>query len=294
MSSIEVLLTIASSARLFHATDGTAFADLVIDGHRETWPLRSKRFRAWLRQRYYEPTWDAPEPGGAERGAQSARGAGAIRWSGAQRSTSGSPSMTVSIYLDLADEFWRSGRNWARRLAGLPMMPPVRFRRPAGMLPLPIARARRRDRRIGVVPQPAQPGRLCPGRRLAVGGAAARWSLPAAGAIGRAGVGEDRALEDAAGAGRSQRRPGAGAATRRARTLHRRQQRPCAGFRQPSALAALAVRYALPARRAAAASQSASSTPTRTRCCSRPPGQSFSTASRTSSPGPISPTAPFC
>ena len=62
MSSIEVLLTIASSARLFHATDGTAFADLVVDGHRETWPLRSKRFRARLRQQYYERTWDAPAP----------------------------------------------------------------------------------------------------------------------------------------------------------------------------------------------------------------------------------------
>ena len=33
-----------------------------IDGHRETWPLRSKRFRAWLRQQYYERTWDAPAP----------------------------------------------------------------------------------------------------------------------------------------------------------------------------------------------------------------------------------------
>src|SRR5262245_22978429 len=24
------------------------FADLIIDGHRETWPLRSKRFQAWV------------------------------------------------------------------------------------------------------------------------------------------------------------------------------------------------------------------------------------------------------
>ena len=33
---------------------------LIIDGHRETWPLRSKRFGAWLRQQYYERTWDTP------------------------------------------------------------------------------------------------------------------------------------------------------------------------------------------------------------------------------------------
>ena len=57
MSSTDVLLNIATAARLFHASDGTGFADLIIDGHRETWPLRSKRF-----QTYYERTWDAPSP----------------------------------------------------------------------------------------------------------------------------------------------------------------------------------------------------------------------------------------
>ena len=29
---------------------------LVEDGHRKIWPLRGKRFRAWLRQQYYERT----------------------------------------------------------------------------------------------------------------------------------------------------------------------------------------------------------------------------------------------
>jgi hypothetical protein len=40
---------------VFHTATGTAFADLLVDGHRETWPIRSKRFRGWLRRRYYEP-----------------------------------------------------------------------------------------------------------------------------------------------------------------------------------------------------------------------------------------------
>jgi hypothetical protein len=62
VSSTEVLLDVAAAARLFHASDGTGFADLIIDGHRETWPVRSKRFQAWLRQQYYERTWDAPSP----------------------------------------------------------------------------------------------------------------------------------------------------------------------------------------------------------------------------------------
>jgi hypothetical protein len=41
VSSTDVLLNIATAARLFHASDGTGFADLLSDGHRETWPLRS-------------------------------------------------------------------------------------------------------------------------------------------------------------------------------------------------------------------------------------------------------------
>jgi hypothetical protein len=33
---------------VFHTPTGVAFADLVTDGHRETWPIRSKRFRTWV------------------------------------------------------------------------------------------------------------------------------------------------------------------------------------------------------------------------------------------------------
>jgi hypothetical protein len=53
-------------------TQATAPALPNIDGHRETWPLRSKRFQAWLRQQYYERTWDAPSPAALKRGPQCA------------------------------------------------------------------------------------------------------------------------------------------------------------------------------------------------------------------------------
>ena len=71
MNSTDVLLNIATAAGLFHARDGTGFADLIIDGHRETWPLRGKRFQTWLRQQQrrgrfekadYERTWDPRAP----------------------------------------------------------------------------------------------------------------------------------------------------------------------------------------------------------------------------------------
>ena len=136
MSSADVLLDVATAVRLFHASDGTGFADLIVDAHRETWPLRSKRFQTWLRQHYYERTWDAPSPAALN---------AALNVLEAQAQFDG-PQRKVSvrlaehdglIYLDLADEFWRcieiSANGW--RIAE---DPPVRFRRSAGMQPLPL------------------------------------------------------------------------------------------------------------------------------------------------------------
>ena len=136
MNSTDVLLNVATAARLFHASDGTGFADLIIDGHRETWPLRSKRFQAWLRQQYYERTWDAPSPA-ALNAALNVLEAQA-QFDGPQRKVSvrlaGQDGL---IYLDLADEFWRcveiGANGW--RIAD---DPPVRFRRSAAMQPLPL------------------------------------------------------------------------------------------------------------------------------------------------------------
>src|SRR3954463_16379211 len=45
---------------LFHTTSGSAYADFITEGHRETWPIRSKRFRTWVRRCYYQATGAAP------------------------------------------------------------------------------------------------------------------------------------------------------------------------------------------------------------------------------------------
>jgi hypothetical protein len=136
VSSTDILLNIATAARLFHASDATGFADLIIDGHRETWPLRSKRFQGWLRQQYYERTWDAPSPA-ALNAALNALEAQA-QFDGPQRKVSVRLAEHDGlIYLDLADEFWRCveiGANGWR----IAEDPPVRFRRSAGMQPLPL------------------------------------------------------------------------------------------------------------------------------------------------------------
>ena len=53
MSCTDTLLNVKTAAQLFHPSDGTGFADLIIDGQRETWPLRSKR----IHRRGRIPSW---------------------------------------------------------------------------------------------------------------------------------------------------------------------------------------------------------------------------------------------
>jgi hypothetical protein len=48
------LSKIAEGTGLFHAPDGTGYADILIGDHRETYPIRSKAFRSWVLREYYE------------------------------------------------------------------------------------------------------------------------------------------------------------------------------------------------------------------------------------------------
>src|SRR4051812_37449177 len=131
-----MLTHLTASMELFHSADGTAFADLMIDEHRETWPVRGIRVRSWLRRKYYQATGTAA-------------GAGAIsaaldllearaQFEGPQRAI----YLRVAehdgrIYLDLADEGWRAVEigpaGWQ-----VIVCPPIRFRRATGMLALPM------------------------------------------------------------------------------------------------------------------------------------------------------------
>src|SRR6516162_6889356 len=44
LATADMLSDIAQCEELFHTAAGTAFADIVVTGHRETWPLRSSDF----------------------------------------------------------------------------------------------------------------------------------------------------------------------------------------------------------------------------------------------------------
>src|SRR5262249_58961357 len=54
------LITLAKPAELSHAPDGTGFADVDINGHREPWAIRAKGFRRWLARSFFEATQGAP------------------------------------------------------------------------------------------------------------------------------------------------------------------------------------------------------------------------------------------
>jgi hypothetical protein len=132
-----MLVDLAASAELFHTASGTAFADLAVDGHRETWPVHSTRFRTWLRRRYYAATGDAPSA--AELNSVLNVIEARAQFDGPQRSVHVRVAeQDEHIYLDLADDCWRavavSAGGW--RIESAP--PPVRFLRTPGMLPLPV------------------------------------------------------------------------------------------------------------------------------------------------------------
>jgi phage/plasmid primase-like uncharacterized protein len=137
MKQADVLVQLACmSATLFHNSEGNSFADLNVDGHRETWPIKSEGFKKWLVQQYYRATKSAPSPT-AKASALELLEAKA-RFDGDEHEV----CLRVAehdgkIYLDLADKQWRvveiDADGW--RVAS---NAPVRFQRRKGLLPLPV------------------------------------------------------------------------------------------------------------------------------------------------------------
>src|SRR5262249_1433981 len=88
---------------LFYTPSGVAFADFITEGHRETWPIRSKRFRIWLRRCYYRATGSAPSAA-AIRAALDLLEARA-QFDGPERAVNTRVAEDAGrLYLDLADE----------------------------------------------------------------------------------------------------------------------------------------------------------------------------------------------
>ncbi|WP_246737282.1 toprim domain-containing protein [Nordella sp. HKS 07] len=131
----DILIELARSAEFFHAPDGTGFADIEVNGHRETWPIRARGFRRWLFRRFFEATGGGPS-------SEALQSALNVIEANAHYDA---PERIVHVriggqdgrpYLDLCNDTWQALEinpdGW--RIVD---NPPVRFRRAAGMQALP-------------------------------------------------------------------------------------------------------------------------------------------------------------
>jgi hypothetical protein len=123
-------------ASLFHSGDGETWADIRIDGRRETWAIRSKGFRRWLFLVYAKITGTAPSIEALQRAIAALDASAFIDGDGREVYLRVAEQDGI-IYVDLCDKLWRAieisaGGGW--RIIN---EPPVRFRRSPAMLALP-------------------------------------------------------------------------------------------------------------------------------------------------------------
>jgi hypothetical protein len=123
-------------ATLFHTPKGAAYADVLINGHRETWPINSKSFHNIIRHWFYKNRGEAPSSGELNRALQQLEAQ--AQFDGPERDVHVRVGgLGGKIYFDLCDEEWRAvevdSNGWR-----LVHNPPLRFERKPGMRPLPV------------------------------------------------------------------------------------------------------------------------------------------------------------
>ena len=132
----DLLIELAQRATLFHDEEETAYADIDMDGHRETWLVRSSGFSRWLRWSYYKEYSGAPNAE-AMTAALSVLEAKAVFEGQKEGVAVRVGHGDEKLYLDLCDDKWRAVEidttGW--RVID---SPPIRFIRSRGMKALPI------------------------------------------------------------------------------------------------------------------------------------------------------------
>ncbi|NCJ05169.1 hypothetical protein GS597_01270 [Synechococcales cyanobacterium C] len=134
-SCAQKLIQIGQRCNLFRTEDDVPFADVRVDGVRQTHRLRSAAFRRWLCQTLYRETEDAANSealGAAMNVLEAAAFEGEAREVFIRTA-----KHEDSIYIDLANENWEAVKIAADGTWAVVSEPPVRFVRPATMQPLP-------------------------------------------------------------------------------------------------------------------------------------------------------------
>lgn len=130
------LVDLAEDADLFRTPIGEPFVTMVVGEHRETHPVHSDAFKGWLRQRYWQ-AFHQPAAAGAMVDALDTLAARA-EYEGEEHPVAVRIAEHAGrLYVDLANDAWQavefSSNDW--RVID---SPPVKFRRPATMEPLPV------------------------------------------------------------------------------------------------------------------------------------------------------------
>jgi hypothetical protein len=133
---IDLVLGEGGGVELFHTPDDEAYADIYSGGTRKTFPLRGKGFRQWLKIQFYQKTQKSPGGEAVE------QAIGTLEAYAAFQGQTREVNLRVAehegrIYLDLGRDDWSvtevSPDGWR-----LVSDAPVRFRRVATQLPLPL------------------------------------------------------------------------------------------------------------------------------------------------------------
>src|SRR5262249_13012854 len=116
--------------------DGSPYATIAVEGHLETWPIRSRLFRHYLQRPFYQARGKLP----SSHAIQAVLGvlSGEALFNGRERTVfTRLAAHQHAIYLDLGDAAWRAVEI-TRRGWRVVARAPVKFRRARGMLGLPL------------------------------------------------------------------------------------------------------------------------------------------------------------
>lgn len=131
----ELLLDLAADAELFHTPAHECYARILVNDHKEVWPVRSGGFRRWLLRKFYEAEGKPPQSEALQSvvGVLEAR----AQFDGSERPVwVRVAGHERNIYLDLGNSAWKAleitPHAWQ-----VVAEPPVFFRRSGSMAALP-------------------------------------------------------------------------------------------------------------------------------------------------------------
>jgi hypothetical protein len=133
---VESFFQTAGVTELSHTPDQQAYATILNAGHLEHWPLASRTFRLWLKNHLFHLSGSVPSDRMIGQLLNTMEGR--ALFDGAEhRVFVRIAEADDAIYLDLANDQWQAVEITADGWQVLDH-PPIKFRRPRGMAPLPI------------------------------------------------------------------------------------------------------------------------------------------------------------